>query len=80
MEKMYQANYFSEKKTINAKFTLPDGVSQSKDFIVDTNFVVFLKKEVCKLVKEYFNDYMNERIESCLRTLRKENTEYNIII
>ena len=28
------------------------------------------------MVKEYFNDYMNERIESCLRTLRKENTEY----
>ena len=47
--KMYQANYFSEKKTINAKFTLPDGVSQSKDFIVDTNFVVFLTDKKDKI-------------------------------
>ena len=46
---MYQANYFSEKKTINAKFTLPDGVSQSKDFIVDTNFVVFLTDKKDKI-------------------------------
>jgi hypothetical protein len=44
---IYQANYFSEKKTLNAKFTLPDGVSQEKEYIIDTNFVVFLtdKKE-----------------------------------
>lgn len=28
------------------------------------------------MVKEYFNDFMNERIESCLRKLRAENVEY----
>jgi DNA topoisomerase IA len=27
---IYQANYFSEKKTLNTKFTLPDGVTQQK--------------------------------------------------
>ena len=39
---IYQANYFSDKKTINAQFTLPDGVNQKKTIIVDTNFVVFV--------------------------------------
>ena len=33
----YQANYFSERKTLNAKFTLPDGASQQKEYIIDTN-------------------------------------------
>ena len=28
------------------------------------------------MVKDYFNDFMNERIESCLRKLRAENVEY----
>ena len=39
---VYQANYFSEKKTMNVKYTLPDGASQKKEYIVDTNFAVFL--------------------------------------
>ena len=39
---IYQANYFSDKKTINVQFTLPDGVAQKKVFIVDTNFAVFI--------------------------------------
>jgi hypothetical protein len=39
---IYQANYFSDKKTITAQFTLPDGVAQKKVFIVDTNFAVFI--------------------------------------
>ena len=43
---IYQANYFSEKKTINTKFTF-DGHSEEKEYIVDNDFVVFLtgKKE-----------------------------------
>ena len=39
---VYQANYFSEKKTMNVKFTLPDGAIQKKEYIIDTNFMVFL--------------------------------------
>ena len=39
---VYQANYFSERKTLNVKFTLPDGVSQQNEYIIDTNFVVYL--------------------------------------
>ena len=42
---IYQANYFSEKKTINTQFTLPDGASQKKVFVVDTNFVVYITKK-----------------------------------
>ena len=43
---VYQANYFSEKKTINAKFTF-NGHSEEKESTMDNNFVVFLteKKE-----------------------------------
>ena len=39
---IYQANYFSEKKTLSTKFTLPDGVTQQKEYIIDTNFVVYI--------------------------------------
>ena len=46
---VYQANYFSEKKTLNAKFTLPDGVSQQKEYIIDTNFVVYLVDKTEKM-------------------------------
>ena len=28
------------------------------------------------MTNEYFNDYMNERIENCLRKLKVENEEY----
>ena len=44
---VYQANYFSEKKTLSTKITLPDDVTQQKEYIIDTNFVVYFadKKE-----------------------------------
>ena len=39
---IYQANYFSEIKTINTKFNFKDDFSDEKGYIVDNNFVVFL--------------------------------------
>ena len=46
---IYQANYFSEKKTLNTKFTLPDGVTQQKEYIIDTNFVVYITDKTEKM-------------------------------
>ena len=45
--KVYQANYFSEKKKISSQFTMTDGKVERKEYILDSNFVVFLtdKKE-----------------------------------
>ena len=39
---VYQANYFSEKKTVTTRFSFENGDSEKKDYIVDNNFVVFL--------------------------------------
>ena len=41
---VYQANYFSEKKTINARFSF-DEHSEEKQYIVDNDFVVFLTEK-----------------------------------
>ena len=40
--KIYQANYFSEKKTANTRITLTDDKIEERTFIVDSNFVVNL--------------------------------------
>ena len=37
---IYQANYFSERKTINTKITF-DEHSEAKEYVVDNDFVVF---------------------------------------
>ena len=39
---IYQANYFSEKKTITTKFNFEDGHAEEKEYIVDNNFVAFI--------------------------------------
>ena len=39
---IYQANYFSEVKTINIKFNFKDDHTEEKKYIIDNNFVVFL--------------------------------------
>ena len=39
---VYQANYFSEKKTVTTKYSFENGDSEQKEYIVDNNFVVFL--------------------------------------
>ena len=41
---VYQANYFSEKKTINSKFTF-DEHTEEKEYLVDNDFVVFLTEK-----------------------------------
>ena len=41
---VYQANYFSEKKTIKSKFTF-DEHSEEKEYIIDKDFVVFLTEK-----------------------------------
>ena len=44
---VFQANYFSEKRTMTTEITLADGKLEKKEYIIDNNFVVFLteKKE-----------------------------------
>ena len=39
---LYQANYFSERKTVNTKFTFETGDFEKKEYSVDSKFVVFL--------------------------------------
>ena len=39
---LYQANYFSERKTVNTKFTFETGDFEKKEYFVDSKFVVFL--------------------------------------
>ena len=41
---VYQANYFSEKKTINSKFTFNEH-TEEKEYLVDNDFVVFLTEK-----------------------------------
>ena len=42
---VYQANYFSEKKTITSKFSYETGDVEQKEYFVDSNFVVFLTEK-----------------------------------
>ena len=46
---VYQANYFSEKKTVTSKFSFENGDAEQKEYIVDNNFVVFLTGKKDKL-------------------------------
>ena len=39
---IYQANYFSEVKTINTKFSFKDDHIEERKYVIDNNFVVFL--------------------------------------
>ena len=39
---IYQANYFSEKKTVSTKFNFKDGHHEEKEYLIDNNFVVFV--------------------------------------
>ena len=41
---LFQANYFSEKKTINAKFTFNEH-TEEKEYIIDKDFVVFITEK-----------------------------------
>ena len=34
--KAYQANYFTEKKTVTTKFSFPNGINQEKQYFLDT--------------------------------------------
>ena len=42
---VYQANYFSEKKTINVRFSYETGDIEQKQILVDSNFAVFLTEK-----------------------------------
>ena len=46
---VYQANYFSETKTISTKFNFHDGKTEEKEYIIDNKFVVFLTEKKDKL-------------------------------
>jgi hypothetical protein len=52
---VYQANYFSEKKTVSIKFSFANGVSHQKEYFLDTNFVVFLTDREELENKEFLN-------------------------
>ena len=41
---LFQANYFSEKKTIDAKFTFNEH-TEEKEYIIDKDFVVFITEK-----------------------------------
>ena len=39
---VFQANYFSEKKTVTTRFSFENGPTEKKEYILDSDFVVFL--------------------------------------
>ena len=53
--KVFQANYFSEQKTVTTKFSFANGVIQENDYILNTNFVVFLENRE----EIYKNQFIN---------------------
>ena len=52
---VYQANYFSEKKTVSTKFSFANGITHQKEYFLDTNFVVFLTDREELENKEFLN-------------------------
>ena len=46
---LYQANYFSEKKSLYTKFIFAGGNSEEREYILDNNFVVFLTEKKDKI-------------------------------
>ena len=52
---VFQANYFSEKKTVVTKFSFANGITQQKDYFLDSNFVVFLTDREELENKEFLN-------------------------
>jgi len=42
---LYQANYFSERKTVNTRIYFDNGPTENKQYILDSNFVVFLTEK-----------------------------------
>ena len=53
--KAFQANYFSEKKTVTTKFSFANGINQEKQYFLDTNFVVFLTEQEQLVNQEFLN-------------------------
>ena len=53
--KAFQANYFSEQKTVSTKFSFTNGVIQEKEYILNTDFVVFLTNREENENKKFFN-------------------------
>ena len=53
--KAFQANYFSEKKTVTTKFSFANGINQEKQYFLDSNFVVFLIDQEQLENKEFLN-------------------------
>ena len=53
--KAFQANYFSEKKTVTTKFSFANGINQEKQYFLDSNFVVFLTDQEQLENKEFLN-------------------------
>ena len=51
----FQANYFSEQKTVSTKFSFTNGVIQEKEYILNTDFVVFLTNREENENKKFFN-------------------------
>ena len=48
---VYQADYFSEKKTTTTEYIMDDGKTEKREYIIDTNFVVFLTEKKDKMNK-----------------------------
>ena len=42
---VYQANYFSEKKTVSTRISFENGPTENKQYVLDSNFVVFLTEK-----------------------------------
>ena len=53
--KAYQANYFTEKKTVTTKFSFANGINQEKQYFLDTKFVVFMTNQEKLENKEFLN-------------------------
>ena len=76
LRKVYQINYFTEKKTLKVKVGFTNGITEEKEFTTITNFTIFQteKKELEK------NDFLNIAILAILDMKVNFNNEQKDII
>ena len=77
--KIYQANYFSEKKTANTRITLTDDRIEERTYEVDSNFVVYIRDKE-KVENGYLNTASLIILDSIISSneVKKDLAHFNI--
>ena len=77
--KIYQANYFSEKKTANTRITLTDDKIEERTYEVNSNFVVYISDKE-KVENGYLNTASLIILDSIISSneVKKDLAHFNI--